>query len=138
MVDIPGHHQDRDGRTFKYDLYEGRRAPTRAEIPIEDVSSSSTSSISEPEDMSSGEEELLVMKENEKPPAMRPKKKPPEPEDTFLVFNLEVDEEDFNWLARNKDRRRGAIWLSKNENVRERQGDPMGEAPSEREDGIRP
>ena len=109
----PGHHQDWDGRTFMYDLYEGRRAPTGAEVPIEDTSSSSTSSISEPEDMTSGEEELMVMKENEKPPASRPRKKPPEPEDTFLAFNLEVSEEDFNWLAKNKDRRRGAIWLSK-------------------------
>ena len=79
----PGHHQDRDGKTFMYDLYEGRRAPTGAEVPIDDASSSSTSSISEPEDLSSGEEELIVMKENEKPPAKKKKENASKPEDTL-------------------------------------------------------
>ena len=57
----PGHHQDRDGKTFMYDLYEGRQAPTGAEVPIDDASSSSTSSISEKLPLSEKQEFDLAM-----------------------------------------------------------------------------
>ena len=118
--DLPGghagHHQDRDGRTFMYDLYEGRRAPTSGEKEA-DISSSSSSSSSQ-RSRSASSEELAVEEPGSKKPAREERSRSPrsrkkDEEDTFLVFNLEVDEDDFDWLAKNRHRKRAAVWLSK-------------------------
>ena len=55
----------------------------------------------------------MVVEETQKPPGKRKKIKPKEPEETFLALSLELDEKDFNWLAKNSNRKRGAVWLSK-------------------------
>ena len=118
--DLPGghagHHQDRDGRTFMYDLYEGRRAPTSGEKEA-NISSSSSSSSSQ-RSRSASSEELAVEELGSKKPAREERSRSPrsrkkDEEDTFLVFNLEVDEDDFDWLAKNRHRKRAAVWLSK-------------------------
>ena len=42
-----------------------------------------------------------------------PKAKKPREEDTFVAIELDVTEEDLNWLAKNKSKKKGQIWLSK-------------------------
>ena len=103
-----GHHQHREGQTFMYDLYDGRRAPTQGE---EQASSSSSSTSSTPSDEESdGSEELQPDEEHGE---SRPEEAASEEKETFIAITLDIDENDFEWLAKNKNRRRGAIWLSK-------------------------
>ena len=110
--DLPGghdgHHQDREGQTFMYDLYDGRRAPTQGE---EQASSSSSSTSSTPSDEESdGSEELQPDGEHGR---SQHGEAVSEEKETFIAITLDIDENDFDWLAKNKNRRRGAIWLSK-------------------------
>ena len=72
--DLPGghdgHHQDRNGQTFIYDLYEGRRAPTSGEKEMEEDSSSS--SISEPSDIGPDSSDELRPAEEQSPSQATP------------------------------------------------------------------
>ena len=111
--DLPGghggHHQDREGKTFMYDLYEGRRGPTEGdEVDDDGASSSSSSSRSS---KSSDSEELMMVEEA--PKEIGPETKNDKEKDTFVAITLDVDETDFEWPAKNKGRRRGIVWLSK-------------------------
>ena len=103
-----GHHQHREGQTFMYDLYDGRRAPTQGERQASSSSSSTSSTPSDEE--SDGSEELQPDEEHGE---SRPEEAASEEKETFIAITLDIDENDFEWLAKNKNRRRGAIWLSK-------------------------
>ena len=57
----------------------------------------------------------MVVEDNSKPAGKlkeKPKKKKA-PGETFLACSFEVDANDFEWLSKNKGRKRGVVWLSK-------------------------
>ena len=101
--DLPGghdgHHQDRDGQTFMYDLYEGKKAPVEAADGEESESSSSSSSSAR----SDPSEELMLVEKKPNRRSRRAAVEKPKEEETFVSFTLEVDEKDFEWLAKNKE-----------------------------------
>ena len=101
-----GHHRDDKDEAFLYDPYEGRKGLVEdKEEDISDSSSTSSSSSSSEELIPDGEE--TDTKETEKDTEEAP-------EETFYVWDLNVNVKDFDWLAKHcKKRSHAEVWLSK-------------------------
>eukprot|EP00913_Durusdinium_trenchii_P009211 g8659.t1 len=56
---------------------------------------------------------MLVDGESKPPANPSRMKRKKLPEETFVACSFEVNEDDFEWLSKNKNRKRGVVWLSK-------------------------
>ena len=100
-----GHHRDANGAEFLYDPHGGLRQVVSQPEEDDDAASSTSS----PSSTSSEEllpEQPLREKDGEIPPDVAE-------EQSFMAIEIPVTLEDFKWLATNRNKRRGCIWLSK-------------------------
>ena len=98
-----GHHGVHEGPEgkFLYDTYSGKKMVTEEPEELEPAASSSSSSSSSEELVPDDREEALLAEVHQ------------EDQETFFAMEIDVSEEDFAWLAKNCNRRKANVWLSK-------------------------